>query len=241
MPAVSTMILRSMRLIAEKERGDTLNADEQVETLAELNTAMELWSIDRLNIYTVSEITHTLTSSTSTYTIGTNGTISTSGRPIKILDPCFVRDTGGYDSPVTVLNKEQYDSIVDKDAGYTVPTYLYYDMGFSATSTGTIHVYPVPGSADTLHINAWLALQSFAAQSTQLLLPPGYQAFIEYNFAIHLAGGYRPVPPEVRRIAMEAKAAIQSLNLPNPTMRMDSGNVMYATGAWGSRRNILTG
>lgn len=237
MPAVSTMILASMRMTGEKERGDQLDANEQVECLAELNTMIESWSINRLNIYTITEDTHALTASTSTYTIGTNGTISTD-RPVKIVDPCFVRDSGGYDTPVTVITKEMYDAFVDKDAGYTVPTYLYYDMGFSATSTGTIHLYPAPNGGNTLHINSWKTLQNFASLSTIVLLPPGYQAAIESNYAIRSATGYTPVSPELRKLAIETLAAIQSLNLPNPVMRLESATVY---GSRGSGRSILTG
>ncbi len=142
MPAVSTMILRSMRLIGEKERGDTLSADEAIECLDELNTAMESWSIDRLNIYQITEAVHALTASTSTYTIGTNGVISTVARPIKVVDPSFTRDSSGYDTPLRIVSKETYDSIVDKDAGYTVPELVYYDAGYSATSTATIATRP---------------------------------------------------------------------------------------------------
>lgn len=235
---VSTMILRSMRMIGEKERGDTLDASEQAECLEELNTMIESWSVNRLLIYTITEDYFTLTASTSTYTIGANGTVSTA-RPVKIVDPCFVRDSGGYDTPVTVINKQQYDSIVDKDAGYTVPTHLYYDMGFSATSTGTIHIYPSPNAGNELHVNSWKTLQSFASVSTTVLLPPGYRLAIESNFAIHLAGGYRNASPEVRAIASDSLAAIQGLNLPDPVMRMDSGNGTF--GGYGAGRNILTG
>src|SRR5678816_940759 len=138
--------------------------------------------------YSVSEDTLALTASTSAYTIGTNGTFPVT-RPTKIVEPCFVRDSNGYDTPVKLVNLDTYGGIVSKGAGFTVPTYLYYDYGFSSTSTGTISLYPCPSGSLTLHINSWKQLQSFASVSTQVLLPPGYQLFIESNFAIHLAAG----------------------------------------------------
>ena len=169
--------------------------------------------------------------------------ISTVARPIKVVDPSFTRDSSGYDTPLRIVSKETYDSIVDKDAGYTVPELVYYDAGYSATSTATIALYPVPGGGNTLHLNIWQPLQTFASVTTQLLLPPGYRLFIESNFAIHLAGGYTNVPGSVMKMAQESKAAIQSINLPESIMTMDTGNVVYgAYGAYGgSRRNIFTG
>ena len=228
MAAVSTMILRSMRMIGEKARGGTLDSNEQVECLAELNTMMESWRNERLMCYAVTERTIALTASTEAYTI--------TSRPIKFVEPCFVRDSSGYDTPVALINAESYGRIVDKDAGFTVPIYAYYDAAFSATSTATLTVYPSPSASLTLHINEWNALQSFADLSTQVLLPPGYQLAIESNFAIHLAAGLTPVSPELAKIARESKAVLKGVNLPEPVMQMDAGVLSGS-----SRGNIFIG
>lgn len=235
MAAVSTMILRSMRMIGEKSRGATLDANEQVECLAELNSMMESWSNDRLNCYTVQTTTHALTASSNSYSVGVNGTISGIGRPLKIVDPCFVRDANGYDTGVQVVDREAYAGIVSKSAGYTVPTVLFYDADFSATSTATLYLYPSPSASLTLHFSAWKQMQNFANLSTQVLFPPGYQLAIESNFAIHLAAGLIPVSPELAKIARESKAAIMGLNNPSPVMSMDLGMV------YGRRSSIFTG
>lgn len=220
MASVSTMILRSLRMIGEKARGETLDSNEQVECLAELNTFIESEQTKRLMCYSVTEDTLALTSSTSTYTIGTNGAFAVT-RPTKIVEPCFVRDSSGYDTPVKLVNLDTYGGIVAKGSGYTVPTYLYYDYGFSATSTGTISLYPSPSGSLTLHINSWKQLQSFASLSTVVLMPPGYQLFIESNFAIHMAAGQTPISKELAMIARDSRAAIESLNLPDTIMNID--------------------
>jgi hypothetical protein len=178
--------------------------------------------------YSVTERTIALTASTVAYTI--------TSRPIKLVDPCFVRDSSGYDTPVTLINAESYGRIVDKDAGFTVPTVAFYDSAFSATSTATLTVYPAPSASLTLHVNEWNALQSFANLSTVVLLPPGYQLAIESNFAIHLAAGLTPVPAETVKIARDSKAAIKGVNLPEPVMQMDAGVLSGY-----SRGSIFTG
>ena len=234
MAAVSSMILRSMRMIGEKARGETLDANEAIECLAELNTFLESEQTKRLMCYSVNQESFALTASTATYTIGVGGTFNTA-RPTKIVDPCFIRDSANLDTPVTIIYSEQYGRIVQKSVGFTYPTYLYYDMGFSATSTGTISLYPSPSGSLTLFINSWKQLQNFASVSTQVLLPPGYQLFIESNFAIHLAAGLTPISPEVAKIAKDSRAAVESLNAQSPTMRLD----YYGVGRAGN--NILTG
>ncbi len=234
MPAVSTMILRSMRLIGEKERGGTLTTDEAVECLDELNTAMESWSINRLLCYQVLQESFPLAANTVSYTIGTGATFSTA-RPTKIVDPCFVRDSSNLDSPLTLIEAESYGAIVQKNVGQAYPTWLFYDHAFDSSGYATINVYPAPISNLTLFINSWKQLQSFANVSTQLLLPPGYRLFIESNFALHLAGGVRNVSPEVAKMARDSMAAVKSINLPQPVASLDAGIVR------GTRMNIITG
>lgn len=236
MPAVSTLILRSMRMIGEKARGETLDANEAVECLAELNTFMEAAQTERLMCYSVTQVSTNLSASTVSYTIGTNGAFAVA-RPTKIVDPCFVRDSSGYDTPLTLIDSETYGLLVDKNVGYTYPTKLYYDYGYSNTSTGTLYVYPSPTAGLSLYINTWTQLQSFAHVSTQVLLPPGYQLFIESNFAIHLAAGLTNVSPEVAKIARDSKMAIKSLNIPDLHMAVDAGLLRRG----GSRGSILTG
>ena len=211
-----------------------MDTNEQVECLAELNTFIESEQTNRLMCYSVTQDSYALTASTSTFTIGTNGSFAVS-RPTKIIDPCFVRDSSGYDTPVEIVTLETYGSIVNKGAGFTVPTMLYYDSGYSATSTGTISLYPSPSGSLTLFINSWKQLQTFASLTTMVMFPPGYQLFIESNFAIHLAAGLVPISPELAKIAKDSRAAIESLNLPDTIMTQNIGTV-YRRSA-----SILTG
>ena len=62
MAFVSTLILRSMRMIGEKTRGGSLDANEQVETLDEFNTFLETIGIEKLMCYSVTQDTYLLIS-----------------------------------------------------------------------------------------------------------------------------------------------------------------------------------
>lgn len=236
MAAVSTMILRSLRMIGEKARGEGLDANESTECLYELNSMIESWGTQRLTCYSINQESFALTASTASYSIGPGGNFNTA-RPTKIVDPCFIRDASNLDSPITILYSEQYGKIVQKSVGYTYPRYLYYDMSFSATSTANINLYPSPSGSLTLFINSWKQLQSFLDVSTQVLMPPGYRLAIESNFAIHMAAGFTPVPPEVAKIARESLAAVRSLNLTTPVTRLD----YYGYGARQAGTSIITG
>lgn len=230
---VSTMLLRSLRLNGEKARGATLTSSEQAELLAELNTMMESWSVDRALCYQVLQESFALSNSVGSYTIGSGGAFSTD-RPVKIVDPCFIRDSSNLDSPLQIVNAEAYGRIVQKTIDGSYPGYLFYDSAY-ASGLGTIYLYPEPMAGLTLFINSWKQLQTFSTVSVALSLPPGYQRAIEFNFAVETAGGYVNVSPEVAKIARDSLAAIKSLNLPDAFMRIESGLVPV----YGS--NILTG
>lgn len=232
MATPSTMILRSLRLIGEKSVGGTLTSDEQTAYLADLNAMLESWSLERLMCYQVVEESKALTTSDGVYTIGSGGDWDTA-RPTKIVQ-AWIRDSDNNDSSLVIINANSYNSIVAKTTDGTYPEYLYYDGAF-ATGLATIYLYPEPSANLTLYISSWKQLQTFATISTTLVLPPGYQRAIEYNFAIEVAGGFRPVSNEVIKIARESKAAIKSLNSPDIFLSMPAGLIS------GYRSNILTG
>lgn len=232
--AVSSVILRSMRMINEKPRGATLDATEQVEVLYEFNSFLDSMAIERLYAIALKQESFALTVSTNSYTIGSGGAFNTV-RPTKIVDPCFVRDANNLDSPVRVIDADAYGGIVQKGAGYTYPTYLFYDHQYSASGLATIYLYPSPAASLTLFINSWQQLASVSTVSQQMALPPGYQLFLESNFAIHLAAGFKPIPPETAKIARDSKAAVKALNIPDTLMDMDAGIVR------GKRPNIFAG
>lgn len=219
----STMIMRSLRLIGEKPVGGTLSSGEQTDYLADLNTMIESWSIERLMCYQIVLDSKALSASTASYTIGSGGAWNTA-RPTKVVDPCYVRDSYSADTPVTVIGADSYGKLVLKSTGNTYPDRLYYDAAFAA-GLGTIYLYPAPIAGLTLYISSWKQLQSFANVTTALLLPPGYQRAIEFNFAIEVSGGYRNVDAAVAKIARESKTSIESLNIPDAIMKIDAGLV----------------
>lgn len=237
MATPSTMIIRALQMIGEKGIGDTLSTAEQTAYLAVLIAAMETWGLDPLNSYTVTEDSKALTTGTGSYTIG-NGAAWSTARPSKIIG-AFVRDSSNYDSPVTVRDEEWWRRVVSKTTGNTYPTDLWYDSAY-VTAFGTVNIYPEPSAGLTLYIHSPKQLQTFSAIGDTLLLPPGYQDFIESHLAIRLAAGYTKVSNEVLTIARETKAAIQGANIPARHMTLDDG--LLQSNRNGARTgNILTG
>ena len=221
MATPSSIILRSLRLIGEKPIGGTLTSDEQKAYLADLNTMLDGWSIERLMVYQLLQETKALTSGTGSYTIGSGGAFDTT-RPTKIVNPCFTRDTSNYDRPLTLIDAEAYGNIPLKATTGTYPEYLFYDTAY-VSGLGTLKLYPYPGSGLTLYINSWKQLTQFASITETVALPPGYQRAIEFNLAVELAGGFTNVSNEVAKVARESKATLKGFNAPSGVLGMDAG------------------
>jgi hypothetical protein len=235
MATPSSMIVRALQMLGGKTIGGTLTTAEETTYLAVLNAMMESWSLERLMCYQVVQESQALTASVGSLTIGAGATFNTT-RPIKLVDPCFVRDTNSVDYPLELINAEAYGRITLKTIDGTYPQYLFYDAAYVA-GLATIYLWPEPQAGLTLYINSWKQLQTFALISTTVVLPPGYQRAIESNLAVELAAGYRPVPPETMLIAKQSKAAIKGVNLPDTMMRLDAGVVSQRAGGY----NIYTG
>ena len=220
-------------MIGEKDPiNGTLSTAEGTYWLGRLNSFMETLSIDRASVLSILQENFPLTAGTVSYTIGSGGAFNTT-RPVKIVN-AFVRDSGGYDTPVDVIGQAAYNDIKVKSVGQTYPSALYYDNAYSA-GLATIYLYPAPQSSLTLYINSYKQFSSFASVTTALVLAPGYQRMIESNFAIDAALGLTSIAPELAKVARESKAAIAMLNLTETISQMDVGIVDS------SRSNILTG
>ena len=235
MATPSSMILRSLRLIGEKIVGGTLTSSEQTAYLEDLNTMLASWSLERLMCYQLLQESKALTSSVGSYTIGSGGAWNTT-RPTKIVDPCFIRDSGSIDRAVEIIDAQAYALITLKTIDNNYPSYLFYDAAFAA-SLATIYLYPEPAASLTLYINSWKQLTQFATIGETVALPPGYQRAIEFNFAVEAAGGFSNVTPEVAAIARQSKAALMRVNAPDGILRLDPG----VLGRRGNRWDIRTG
>jgi hypothetical protein len=233
MATALTIITRAMRLAGVFTKGTPPDDDEAADGLDALNTMLDSMSLERLFVYQLLQESKALTSSVGSYTIGSGGAFNTT-RPTKIVDPCFVRDSGNNDTPLIILNAEQYGRIVGKTVDGSYPQYLFYD-GAYVSGLATIFLYPEPAASLTLYINSLKQLQQFTALTTEIALPPGYKRMLEYNLAVEFGPEFDvDIPDRVERIAAKSRANLKAINGVTPVLStsMVSG---------GLRANIFTG
>lgn len=87
------IITDSLTLIGEIGRGQTPNTEELQHALDILNALLEIWSTERLSLYTVKRVRFTLVPLQQDYTIGPTGADFTNERPVLIQTATIVLGT----------------------------------------------------------------------------------------------------------------------------------------------------
>lgn len=197
------LITAAMRVLGKLESGGTPTSNEQSDGLENLIIMLREWSADGFMVFVYAEDSHTLTSGTASYTIGSGATISTT-RPVKI-QGAYLRDGGGLDHPITIIGAEKYRSIAQKSTGSDTPKWLHYLPGYSQ---GTIYLFP-PGGG-TLYLHSLKQLSEPAAVGNDVVFPGEYDAAIKWNLACEMASefGREPTPFMMQRAAQTKRNVI---------------------------------
>jgi hypothetical protein len=217
MATAADIINRALRTLAVIGEGESGNANQLADGLVSLNDLVEAWANENLMIYATTQDSKALTPSDGTYTIGSGANIN-STRPMR-LERAFVRDSSGIDHALQVINREQYQAISDKTVESAIPELIYLDVGYP---TSTITLYPVPSAAYTLYIDTKKSIGTFAATSTSVSLPPGYERALRLNLAVEMAPEYEVSSAHIEGLALEAKNKLKRTNHVAPIARFDS-------------------
>lgn len=221
------MITRAMRLVRAIGTGQTPTAEEGVTGLHALNSMLDSWNLENLLVYYFNQVTGTLTSGTSSRTIGDAGNYDTV-RPVKI-DSAFLR-SGTTDYPLEIRTMEEYDALQTKTVTGT-PDSLFYSADFPL---GILYFYPVPSQTYTLYLRHEEQLEYFSSLTEEVFLPPGYRRTIEYNLALEIAPEFGvEIPPMVAAMAATSKGNIKRSNYKVPLAGTEVGGAGHS--------NILTG
>jgi len=211
---VLDLIKSSLRLIGQLGPGRTPGASELSDALLVLNTMLEAWSVERLNVFSIGRDVYDLVPGKQTYTLGPGGDFD-NPRPVRIERAGIValnNPSQPFELPLKLLRTaEEWADVRIKDLPSTLPKAAYNDNAFPLAN---FSLWPVPSIAHQVAIYPWRALTTgFDDSGLEVEFPPGYADAIRYNLAVRLAPEWgKELRPEVLELARLSRTAIQSLN-----------------------------
>lgn len=207
MTTALNIIERALLDLRVIEGGGSASAQEASDGLVYLNDLIQSWSNEGLLIYSKTTDSLTMTGAQS-YTFGTGGVLN-SERPVSV-DSAYFTLTG-YDYPVSIITREQYQSIADKTATSTLSDVIFVDYTYPYA---TVYVYPVPSSG-TLKLVSSKKLTELSTTSTVLSMPQGYERALRLALEVELMPQYGKQDALIIASAEKAKRDLKRLNAAN--------------------------
>lgn len=205
------LLKASLRAIGAIDPHNVPTNQELTDTLEAMDLMLENWFVDGLTVYVGKEENFSLSSGTSTYTIGDGGAFDTD-RPYNILG-AFIRSSG-YDYPVDIITASEFNSIFDKSL-----TGMPWKLSFLPESPlGLVRLYFTPDAAYDLHIQSQKPLAEITDLDADISFEQGYKAAIKWNLAVELAPEWGvELSQVVAAKAIETKNRIIALNAARQT------------------------
>lgn len=238
MATVNDTITRAMKALGTLGRTEVPSGQEYIDGLYVYNQLLESWSNENLMSYATLQRSHTLSANTQSYTIGSGGTISTT-RPLDITQ-AFVRDSNNNDFQLTIIPRDQWNTIGDKTVTSQIPEYLFYD---STYPLGVIYLFPIPTETYTLFYDSVLNQVTASTGTTSISMPPGYERTFISNLALELmANGWPCLLNEIQlaaltKAASDGMANIKRTNIKEIVSGFDSAIVGNPTGTYNIYRD----
>lgn len=211
---VFDLIKRALRLIGQLGPGRGPGAAELADAFLVLNSMIEQWNNERLNIFQIRVDTYPLTGLQQTYTIGPGAADFNTDRPARIERATVLilnNPAQPLELPMELLTFDGWKRIPIKAIQASFPLKVYYDLAFPI---GNLNFWPIPTVVNDFNLYTWQQLAQFAGTADTVSFPPGYQDAIAYNLAVKLAPEWgKPLRADVAAEAIRLKNSLKRMNV----------------------------
>jgi len=211
---MATVTAQTIVKTALRKAGDTFaSADNQANALVDLNAMIGQWSAESLMVPSITTENFTLSANDGEYSIGSGGDFDTV-RPVKI-EGAYLKDSNGYDYPLSPMSREAYNAIVDKTTQSRPEQYLY----IQSYPLGKILFDYLPDSVYTFYFDSIKPLTEFSTLTATVNLPDEYKMALIYNLVLLIADDLgKPLSPRTIALAVDTKKILKNNNMRLPPL-----------------------
>lgn len=220
MATVEDMIKRAFKMVSIVGNSEDFNDNDIDDAFLQVNGIIEQWNSEKTVSYAISKDSFSLVPDQKTYTIGSGGDFDM-GRPIEIMN-AYLEDVNGSSYPIQMVQSNDYDSIVLKEATGARPNFLFFNPLYPLAE---ITLWPKPSVNYTIHLSTWVGFTPFVTKDDVVSLPTGYYELLLYQTAVEVCSYFAmPVPPRVERKLYKMDRNLQAHNysLMAPTLKIDT-------------------
>lgn len=184
-----------------------LSPEQQSDIIRMLNMMVKSWQT-KVDLWPTTDVQHTLTPGTESYTVSSTGDISTP-RPLQLIS-CRRENSSGIETKVQVVSREEYKSLPSKSTQAPV-NIVYYDPQLSA---GVLYVWPTGSTNDKiLNLTFKRPIEDFDQLSNSPDFPQEWYLALVYNLASMVGDLYgMPVSPGVENKALMYLAELEAFD-----------------------------
>lgn len=187
--------------------GETLDADEAMDYFHDLNDILDIFNINKLNVFHTLDYNGFFVPGQGDYVIGP-GQQFDSVRPVGIQNIYYINSKVSY--PVAMITNNQYDDIALKELQTAFPEVCYYETSYPY---GIFHFYPVPTIANQVVISYDDQFAQLNTLNQFIAVPPGYSLLLKMELALLISTKLGvDFSNENAKILAEARNAVKTTN-----------------------------
>jgi len=199
----SSIIQDALLMIGEYDPEEPIDAADYATARRMLNMLTKFLATES-NLWVTTNITHTLTPGTESYTVGTGLNINTP-RPLRLTN-AFRTDSSAQDVPIWVVSRQEYFDLPNK-ATQAPCLQVYYDPQLA---NGVLYCWPTGDANNTsLTLTFKRPLEDFKASSNNPDFPEEWALPLVTLLASRLAPQYLGQVPQW--LGIDARAALAAI------------------------------
>ncbi len=214
MATVRAIVTDALIEIGVLEPGDALSADQGAFGLLRFQQQLDSWAADRLTLARQLRTTFTLSSGTSSVTIGQDTADVTMDRPLALNTVNYVNPGSSPtdEVPIAPMDQDTYAALSIKGLSSSLPTQYFYQQNV-ADANGTIFFWPQVDQDVTIVLYTPQGIAIPVSLNTDVTGPYGYAEAFMYQLALRLCRPFGvPVPGDL--VELSARAT-KTMNRPN--------------------------